>query len=375
MSITSGFYNSLNGDRRYNADQMSAIFDGVINDGVFSGIGTAFAVTATTGTTVNVGIGRAWFNSTWLYNDAIYPVSLPEADLLLKRIDAIVIEINRDPSVRAGTIKAIAGVPSSSPTNPTLTNTEYIHQYPLAYISRAPGSTTVTQSHITNKVGTSECPYVTGILQVQSIDNVVAQWEAQWVEWFNDRTSSGSAEWSQWFADETQSAEDKTNAWMLEMKADFMMWFNSLQAALEPDVAASLADAITNLQSKFHTLIKDGCIYDFLLDFDGAMITDHLGTEIEARTLLLSETEIQLEHHISDRNNPHGVTPEQIGAAPEEHTHSADDVLGGTFSEAVKAASGTDYTVSKFRNISAGTEDLEAGVSALENGAIYLVYE
>ena len=34
MSVTYGFYNSLNGDRRYDANQMSAIFDGLIIDGV-----------------------------------------------------------------------------------------------------------------------------------------------------------------------------------------------------------------------------------------------------------------------------------------------------------------------------------------------------
>ena len=44
MSVTSGFFNSLNGDRRYNAEQMSSIFDGIINDGIFANIGTAFGV-------------------------------------------------------------------------------------------------------------------------------------------------------------------------------------------------------------------------------------------------------------------------------------------------------------------------------------------
>ena len=34
MSVSSGFFNSLNGDRKYNAAQMSAIFDGLIIDGV-----------------------------------------------------------------------------------------------------------------------------------------------------------------------------------------------------------------------------------------------------------------------------------------------------------------------------------------------------
>ena len=67
MSLTSGFFNSVNQDRRYNAEQMSAIFDGVINDGVFANIGTAFEVKASSGYTVNIGIGRAWFNSRLLY--------------------------------------------------------------------------------------------------------------------------------------------------------------------------------------------------------------------------------------------------------------------------------------------------------------------
>ncbi len=35
MSVTFGFYNSVNGDRKYDAIQMSSIFDGIIRDGVF----------------------------------------------------------------------------------------------------------------------------------------------------------------------------------------------------------------------------------------------------------------------------------------------------------------------------------------------------
>lgn len=35
MAFTFGFYNSLNGDRKYNAEQVSSIFDGLISDGVY----------------------------------------------------------------------------------------------------------------------------------------------------------------------------------------------------------------------------------------------------------------------------------------------------------------------------------------------------
>ena len=46
MAVTSGFYNSLSGDRKYDAIQLGEIFDGVITDGVFETFGGAMLVTA-----------------------------------------------------------------------------------------------------------------------------------------------------------------------------------------------------------------------------------------------------------------------------------------------------------------------------------------
>lgn len=185
MSVTSGFFNSVNGDRRYNAEQMSAIFNGIINDGVFSSIGTAFSINAKSGNTITVGIGRAWFNSTWVDNDSIFAIKADDAEMLLNRYDAVIIEVNHTDAVRAGSIKIIKGAAASSPVKPTLINESDIHQYPLAYIYRPAGSTEITQSNITNMIGTSSCPYITCVLQVQDIDKVIVQWEAQFNEWFD----------------------------------------------------------------------------------------------------------------------------------------------------------------------------------------------
>lgn len=186
MSVTSGFFNSLNHDRRYYADQFSAIFDGVINDGVFANIGTAFSVMAAGGRDINIGIGRAWFNGIWLLNDSPLVLTVDAAELLLNRYDAVVIEIDKNDSVRAGTIKIIKGTPSSSAQYPTLSKDSGLYQYPLAYIYSAAASTTVSQADITNKIGTSDCPYITGILQVQNIDAIVAQWQAEFDDWSDE---------------------------------------------------------------------------------------------------------------------------------------------------------------------------------------------
>lgn len=218
MSVTSGFYNSLNGDRRYNAEQMSALFDTLINDGVLANVGSAFAVNASTGMKISVGVGRAWFNSTWLYNDAPLSITLDAPEVLLDRYDAVVLEINHNESVRAGSIKVIKGTPASSPQIPAMTEETEVHQYPLAYIYLKAGSSEITQADITNKIGTSDCPYVTGILQVQSIDKNVAQWMDEW--------------------DQLVDAKEE----------EFNVWFDAIKSALEGDIATQLASRILSLE-------------------------------------------------------------------------------------------------------------------------------
>lgn len=71
----------------------------------------------------------------------------------------------------------------------------------------------------------------------------------------------------------------------------------------------------------------------------------------------------------------HSHTAAQVGAAPASHSHAAGQVTAGTLAAGVLASYGTDYGTSRLRNIRAGTADLTPGVSALNNGEIYLVYE
>lgn len=224
MSISCGFYDSLNSDRQYNAKQMSSIFDGIIRDGIFASIGTAMVVQATTGLTVNVGIGRAWFNHTWTYNDAILPLVAPEAEVILDRIDAVVLEIDATDEVRNNTIKFVSGTPASTPSNPTLISTERVHQYPLCYIYRAAGSTAITAANITNMVGTTATPFVTGPLSVISINELLTQWESE----FDD-------------------------------------WFETVQNTLGSDVAGNLLNLITTLQTKTKNILAQHQINAFSL--------------------------------------------------------------------------------------------------------------
>lgn len=276
MSVSYGFYNSLNGDRKYDALQVSSIFDGLIMDGVFASIGTAFAVKAAGGLTVNVGIGRAWFNHTWTLNDAILPLTADESEVLLDRIDAVVLEVNGMESVRANSIKIIKGTPSSAPVRPTLENEGNIHQYPLAYIYRKFGSTVITQANITNMVGTASTPFVTGIIKTISLDELLGQWqdeldqfvdaeEADFTEWSNQKQiefanwmSAQQEDYEDWSATEQQNYLDwiaeqeatfnswassqmtSEEAWIQSMQETFLSWFNNMKTELSGDVAGNL---------------------------------------------------------------------------------------------------------------------------------------
>lgn len=291
MSVSSGFFNSLNGDRKYNAAQMSAIFDGLIIDGVFASIGTAFAVKAAGGLTVNVGIGKAWFDHTWTVNDSILPMTAPEAEVLLDRIDAVVLEVNGMESVRNNTIKFVKGNPSSAPSRPTLTNEGNVHQYPLCYIYRKYGTAVINQADITPMVGTDSTPFVTGILQTISLDELLGKWQDE-LDRFTDARSQEVDDWiaqeesdfTAWFNKmkaDLQQEQTVLDQWIASEQADFLAWYNQMKDQLSGDVAGNLQLEIDKEEVKRILLVG---FEDGTKEFsdDGTVITS---TASDGRTL------------------------------------------------------------------------------------------
>lgn len=186
MAITFGFYNSMNGDRKYDAVQISSIFDGVIRDGVFQSIGEYLSTKPGTGMQVIVSPGKAWFNHTWTINDAALPLDIEQADVTLKRYDAIILEVDSTKTVRENTIKVVKGTPASDPKKPQLTSTDDVHQYALAYILVNPGVTEIKSQDIEVNVGKDDCPFVTSILESVSIEALLEKWEGEFRAWFDE---------------------------------------------------------------------------------------------------------------------------------------------------------------------------------------------
>lgn len=171
MAVTSGFYDSDNGDRKYNMKDLSSIFDGVIIDGIFQGVEDGLAITPAGGLNINLGAGRAWFNHAWVRNDGIEVMTADPADVLQARYDMIIIEINHTRAIRNGFIKFLKGDPNSSPVYPSMSTEQDVYQYPMFAIYRPADTDEILTENITDLRGTPECPYASGVLNVNATIN------------------------------------------------------------------------------------------------------------------------------------------------------------------------------------------------------------
>ena len=186
MAFSCGFYDAIDNDRTYSATQFGEMFDGLITDGIYATIGDAFAVVPGSGVGVKVKPGRAWFNKTWSVNTADLPLTLADPDLLLSRIDAVILEVDTRVITRNNSIKVITGNPGIDPEKPTPIRADGIYQYPLAWVTVDKNVSVIAASKIENNIGLAPTPFVTGILKSITIDELWTQWEGQFDEWFEN---------------------------------------------------------------------------------------------------------------------------------------------------------------------------------------------
>ena len=262
MAFTYGFYNAVNHDRRYDAVQFSQIFDGIISDGVYATYKKALVVKASpTVSQVIIQPGRAWFNHTWNYNDANLPITAPDPEVILDRVDALVLDINSDLAHRENQFIWVQGTPSSqNPQRPSLIHSDTHNQYALCYVLRHGDTNEIKQEDITNVIGTSETPFVTGIIDTINTDDLLLQWTAEYATYKNNQRTD-FANWRQdqeniffeWMENQTTSFENFRN----DNYTAWTNWFSHLQDQLDDNQAAHLQsqiDAISYMYVNGNTL-------------------------------------------------------------------------------------------------------------------------
>lgn len=183
---TSGFFNSVNGDRLYNADQMSAIFNGLITDGVYMSVGDRLAVQPNSGTTIQIGSGRGWFAKRWVDNTAAYLLTLEAADVTLNRWAAVCIRVDTTDAERKAEPYIKYSEYATTPVKPVMERTGSVSEYCLAYVYLRAGATAVRASDIEDtRADANLCGWVTGLIEQLDSTTLWTQWTELFNDWFN----------------------------------------------------------------------------------------------------------------------------------------------------------------------------------------------
>ena len=231
MAIRSGFFNSVNGDRKYDASRFAEYFASFIGNGVFPNPSNCLQVISNNDMTVTVKAGKCWINGYIMINDDDYILEIEPADGVLNRIDRIVARYDVvDREIR---LEVKKGQFSSNPVAQNLQRDADAYELGLADILVSNGVISITQANITDlRLNSDVCGIVHGLVDQVDTTTIFNQYRA----WFNsvkDGTEQEIADWQQ------------------QQYDDFMIWFQSIQDILEGDVAANLASRISNLENDF----------------------------------------------------------------------------------------------------------------------------
>lgn len=212
---TYGFFNSVNGDRTYNAEQMSHIFEGLITDGVYESVGNKLAVQPNSGMVIQIATGRGWFDKRWVNNDAPYTMTVEASDVTLNRYVAVCIRVDSTNAVRTAVPYLKYSDFATTPTKPTMTRTATIKEYCLAYVYIPAKATAISAENIEDtRFNTSLCGWVTGLITQVSTSTLFTQWQALFEGFMSQETE------------------------------DFNDWFENLQVELDSETATRLTNAL-----------------------------------------------------------------------------------------------------------------------------------
>ena len=143
--IKYGFFNSVNNDRVYNADDISNFFSGILTNGIFKNYENELEVIAATGMNVTVKSGKALINYKYIHNTSNLTLAI-DTHSSYDRLDYIV--AYSDLNTRTCGIKVVKGLQSG--TSSELENTTTYTVIKLASVFVGTTTTSIDYSNITD---------------------------------------------------------------------------------------------------------------------------------------------------------------------------------------------------------------------------------
>lgn len=265
MTFRSGFWNSIDGDRTYSAEDMAIPFEGVITEGVFANWGDAFKATVIDGTTIAIGSGKAWFAKKWIQNDSVYQMQINVSEYASStepRTAVVSLDLKVEPYYRFARFitdeqryygsfgELLDAITDRAAGRNSL---------PLFAINFAAGDSSIQQSNITNLIGTSWCPYVTAPVQTVTVDDIRNKWNASYNALMEDIVGN---------------AQTKANEAESNFEASFNTWFLTLKNQLNTNQAANLQNQITSLTNQLNKLATTGTVENAVQFYSGGNLVD-----------------------------------------------------------------------------------------------------
>lgn len=234
MATSYGFFNSVSGDRLYNADDVNTFLEGLVSDGIYANVDDMFVVTAGTGMSVKVAAGKASLAHHWFKSDAIETLEIGSAHAVLQRYDVVAIRLNY--STREIGFTVIQGTPATSPQVPAIRRDDEFFDLALAYVLVGAGVTAISQSVITDvRLNTAVCGVVTGI--IDQLDTTTFM--LQLLAWMDAEKTA----FETWFATLTEQLE--VNAYIAEYVKNVEFYYPTDQVprAIALDMGGYVPDA------------------------------------------------------------------------------------------------------------------------------------
>lgn len=234
--ITSGLFNSINGDRKYDAVWFARYFSTFIGNGVFPNPSTGLQVVENENMTTIVKPGDGWINGYFIVNDGEHILQHDIADGTLTRIDRIVMRL--DFGARLINIMVRKGAYGSVPVAPTVIRNADFYELVLADVTIRPGVLRIIQGDIKDQRLNSElCGIVHGTVDQVDTSTIFNQYQS----WFEEMTG--------------EKTEDFT-LWTAERKAIFEQWFVTITDILDTNVAGNLLILIHENEFNIKDMVK-----------------------------------------------------------------------------------------------------------------------
>ena len=209
------FFNDVNGDRVYYAEDWARHLKKYFTNGIFN---NELNVVANNDMTITIKEGDANIEGYRYTNTGDLVKTIDNADGTLNRIDNVVLRL--DLTNRLISAQIIKGTFADKPVTPELVRTSTIYDLRIAKISIPAGTTTITQDLITDtRFITSDCGNVISTVQTPDTENLFIQMQNLFEKQIN------------------------------ELNNNFETWFDSIKNQLDSDAAGNLQNQINNLNS------------------------------------------------------------------------------------------------------------------------------